>query len=316
MLAFKDHPSYVPLDMNEPEQLGPDWEPIAAGRVAALRSAGWDGIIGVSAGARSSAGGINNATNGHPGGWWITDTRAFLEVHHYLQHLNDGSVQTRAQLDALAAGSGRGVSTYLQFIDRTFPDGLFGNAIWNDVPVFVGETSMPPGMEAEMHALLRLYDARGVGVCWWADWTANPTSTYAWRMNNAQRAVLTAHTNPPAPLERVRWRGTTTNQAGMLALTTAVPGDWTFRTDVNARFDLTGPDPSVLANWRQVSSIPDDSYGRVVRWSGGAWGARPVGAGFGVFFLSTNDVAAPDPPTLNRLAGDMWIRHPDAAPLT
>lgn len=50
-----------------------------------------------------------------------------------------------------------------------------------------------------------------------------------------------------------------------------------------------------------------------VRWSGSAWGARPTGAPFGVVFLSTNDVAATNPPTTGLVVGDRWRRHPGVA---
>lgn len=45
-----------------------------------------------------------------------------------------------------------------------------------------------------------------------------------------------------------------------------------------------------------------------VRWDGVAWPPRPTGAPFGVRFLSTNDPAAPPPPTAGLLVGDTWIR--------
>lgn len=50
----------------------------------------------------------------------------------------------------------------------------------------------------------------------------------------------------------------------------------------------------------------------MVRWSGTAWPARPVGASFGVLFLSTNDANAPAPTDANLATGDVWRRHPDA----
>lgn len=51
-----------------------------------------------------------------------------------------------------------------------------------------------------------------------------------------------------------------------------------------------------------------------LRWNSttDTWPARPVWAPFGVVFLSTNDAAATQPPTLNLQIGDRWIRHPDA----
>lgn len=49
-----------------------------------------------------------------------------------------------------------------------------------------------------------------------------------------------------------------------------------------------------------------------VRWSGSAWAARPIGATWGVSFLSTNDDLATPPADVNLAVGDMWFRHPDA----
>lgn len=192
--AFGSYPSWVPLDMNEPKQTGSVWEPITQGRVAALRTAGYTGVIGVSAAQLSSAGAINNSTS-HPGGWWITDTNSFLEVHHYLSPLSDASLQNQATLDAwVVSSSGQSdLKTYIQYINRAFYFGAMGDSRWTNVPMIVGEWTMPPGCEVEFNAFLNECDNRRVGAVVWA--AGMWPSTYAWRMNEAQFGVLTRHTN-------------------------------------------------------------------------------------------------------------------------
>lgn len=50
-----------------------------------------------------------------------------------------------------------------------------------------------------------------------------------------------------------QYRGNVADQAAMVALT-AKTGDWCIRTDLNARFDLTGTTASTAAHWTQVPS--------------------------------------------------------------
>jgi hypothetical protein len=54
----------------------------------------------------------------------------------------------------------------------------------------------------------------------------------------------------------------------------------------------------------------------VVRWNSKtrSWASRPADAEFGVVFLSTNDATATPPTDPNVQPGDLWRRHPDAAP--
>jgi hypothetical protein len=197
LAAFQGYASYVPLDMNEPKQTGAQWEPISQGRVSALRAAGWAGVIGVSAAKVSSAGGINNA-DAHPNGWWITDTKAFLEVHQYLQPLSDVTLQTRSQLDAwVVSSSGQSdLTTYAQYVARAFYWGAMGDSRWTNVPMLIGEFAMPPGCETELDIFLNQVDSRGVGAI---EWGAGMWGTYNWKMTTAQYDVLSAHVvNAPA----------------------------------------------------------------------------------------------------------------------
>ena len=68
----------------------------------------------------------------------------------------------------------------------------------------------------------------------------------------------------------------------------------------------------------KLSTITTGANQIIVRWTGSAWGARPSGSTFGVVYLSTNDPAATAPTAAGNglVTGDLWRRHPDAAPLT
>lgn len=164
---FKHHPSYVPCDMNEPSQIGSVWENISRQRVAALRAAGWTGLIGVSSGGGgSSAGGINNATTGHPNGWWVRDDPGtFLEFHLYFDSsvvpqtnwmpLNDqvvgGTTYQGLNTKAVAAAVS-GVTDISTYVDKKITEGFFGASKYLadgvtlrwPMPVFVGEWAFPP----------------------------------------------------------------------------------------------------------------------------------------------------------------------------
>lgn len=197
LAAFGQYESYVPLDMNEPSQTAAtgtpadrNWETISRGRVTAMRAAGYTGTIGVCSGARSSAGGINTI---HPNGWWITDPDCFLEVHHYLGGLKDSHSQTRTELNKWTVdfGGQAGITTYLQYINRSFGFGLFGTAKWNPVPILIGEFAMPQTMILELHQYLSKVDIREAGALLWAGGMWN---NYPWKMTPEQRNALAAHT--------------------------------------------------------------------------------------------------------------------------
>lgn len=195
---FGHHPSYIPGDMNEPEQNGAAWEPVSAGRVTALVNAGWTGIIGVSAAARSSAGAINN----HHNDWWVSHPNAFLEVHHYLNGQTDSHTQTTVEMDAwVVSSSGQGdLTTWNQYINRAFGWGCFGTAVWNNVPIMIGEYAQAVGMDTALETYLDKVDTRGVGAVFWAGGMWQPTNTnYAWDIerSTSMKDIMTAHSFGP-----------------------------------------------------------------------------------------------------------------------
>lgn len=187
LAAFSRYPAYVPLDMNEPSQRA-EWEEISRRRVAALRGAGYAGIVGVSAGARSSAAGINST---HPLGWWHTDDPlAFVEVHHYLEGILPEGVKSRASMDAYARS--KGSPTYLAHVEKTFGYGLFGTLKWRSVPKLVGEFAFPPALIKELHLYLSKLDVADAGALLWA---GGMWGTYPYKMTPEQRNALAAHTD-------------------------------------------------------------------------------------------------------------------------
>lgn len=192
-MAWQVYPSYVALDLNEPVQNAAVWEPISAGRVAALRAAGFTGIIGVCAALASSSGGINTI---HPDGWWIDDPNAFIELHHYLPQLTDGYHQSRLELDNWARDfSGQGVTTYLAYVNKAWAFGALGTARWADVPIFIGEYGFPQALDLEEDAYLTKLDGRAqpVGAIRWAVgmWSGN----YPYKPTATQLAILSNHTD-------------------------------------------------------------------------------------------------------------------------
>lgn len=67
---------------------------------------------------------------------------------------------------------------------------------------------------------------------------------------------------------------------------------------------------STVAKWKNAPASQV-----VVRYNStaSAWPARPIGATWGVLFLSTNNAAAIAPSDANLAAGDRWLRHPNAS---
>lgn len=184
---FGRYASWVPLDMNEPSQRT-EWEPISRARATALRGAGYTGIIGCSAGARSSAAGINST---HPLGWWhADDPLCFLEVHHYLEGILPEAIKTRATMDAFAQS--KGFATYLSLVDKTFGYGMFGTTKWASIPKLVGEFAFPPALIKELHLYLSKVDVAGAGALLWA---GGMWGTYPYKMTPEQRNALAAHTD-------------------------------------------------------------------------------------------------------------------------
>lgn len=79
--------------------------------------------------------------------------------------------------------------------------------------------------------------------------------------------------------------------------------------------DLMAPDGSIADLQKAYyHALRSGLFGNqiVVRWDGTSWGTRPVGAEWGVTFLSTNDAAAPAPTDISLAIGDIWKRHPNA----
>lgn len=139
---------------------------------------------------------------------------------------------------------------------------------------------------------------------------------------------LFANNDPNIVETNWTWSATWSN-----SLFTAVP----FQIATNVEYNLADAimqttktaDPKVFADLLELASTVQNSldalnlaiaaatpmFGKStteIRWTGTAWPPRPVGAPFGVRFLSTNDPAASAPPALDLQIGDIWTRHPNA----